>query len=144
MAEMKDFQCTYDNSAGISGEVTKGLGFTTFPDTYLHRDTMAALHAMCRIPVMQEDTAAVCGLGTIGMLLAMLLKAHGIENLFLIGNKECQQKKARELEIPAERYCDSRNGDAAEWLMRHTDGKGVDVFFECVGSNQTVSQADLL
>ena len=42
MGEMKDFQCTYENSAGISGEVTEGLNLT-FPDAYLHRDTMAAL-----------------------------------------------------------------------------------------------------
>ena len=33
MGEIKDFNCTYDNSAGISGEVTEGLGLT-LPDAY--------------------------------------------------------------------------------------------------------------
>ena len=42
MGEIKDFNCTYDNSAGINGEVTEGLGLT-FPDAYLHADTMAKL-----------------------------------------------------------------------------------------------------
>ena len=33
MGDIKDFNCTYDNSAGIRSEVTEGLGLT-FPDAY--------------------------------------------------------------------------------------------------------------
>lgn len=40
--KIQDFQCTYENSAGVRRDVTTGLGLT-FPDTYLHADTMAAL-----------------------------------------------------------------------------------------------------
>ncbi len=57
MAEIKDFQCTYDNSAGISGEVTEGLGLT-FPDAYLHGDTMAALSKALK----EHDGASFCEL----------------------------------------------------------------------------------
>lgn len=57
MAEMKDFQCTYDNSAGISSEVTEGLNLT-FPDAYLHRDTMAVLSRALKA----HDNAAFCEL----------------------------------------------------------------------------------
>ncbi len=57
MAEMKDFQCTYNNSAGISGEVTEGLNLT-FPDAYLHRDTLAALSKALK----KHDNAAFCEL----------------------------------------------------------------------------------
>ncbi len=57
MAEMKDFQCTYDNSAGISGEVTEGLKLT-FPDAYLHHETMAALSKALKA----HDKAAFCEL----------------------------------------------------------------------------------
>lgn len=42
MGDIKDFKCTYDNSAGISGEVTKDLDLT-FPDAYKHCDTMVVL-----------------------------------------------------------------------------------------------------
>lgn len=42
MGDIKDFKCTYDNSAGISGEVTKDLELT-FPDAYKHCDTMVTL-----------------------------------------------------------------------------------------------------
>ncbi len=57
MAGIKDFQCTYDNSAGISGEITKGLDLT-FPDAYLHGDTMAALSKALK----EHDGAAFCEL----------------------------------------------------------------------------------
>ena len=57
MGEIKDFQCTYDNSAGISGEVTRGLGLT-FPDAYLHHETMARLSKALK----EHDGAAFCEL----------------------------------------------------------------------------------
>ncbi len=57
MAEIKDFQCTYDNSAGISSKVTEGLGLT-FPDAYLNWDTMAALSKALK----EHDKAAFCEL----------------------------------------------------------------------------------
>lgn len=99
-----------------------------------------AAHAMSRVSVMRNDTVAVCGLGTIGMLIAMLLRERGIENVLLIGNKEYQKNMALEMGIPKERYHDN-NKDVTEWLAQHTAGNGADVFFECVGRNQTVLQA---
>lgn len=57
MAEIKDFNCTYDNSAGISKEVTAGLELT-FPDAYLHWDTMAKLSKALK----EHDGAAFCEL----------------------------------------------------------------------------------
>ena len=50
------------------------------------------------------------------------------------------------LDIPEDNFYDIREGissgcDAAEWLMEKTDGSGVDVFFECVGKNETVNWA---
>lgn len=57
MEEIKDFHCTYDNSAGISAEVTKGLNLT-FPDAYMHADTMAALAKALK----EHDGAAFCEL----------------------------------------------------------------------------------
>ena len=113
----------------------------TYEQAAMLEPLSVAIHAMRKIQIMQEDTVTVCGLGTIGMLLAMLLWERGIRNLLLIGNKEFQKQKALELGIPEENFCDSRHEDAAAWMAKHTDGNGTDVFFECVGSNQTVSQA---
>ena len=57
MADMKDFQCTYQNSAGISAEVTRGLGLS-FPDAYLYHHTMAVLSKALK----EYDGAAFCEL----------------------------------------------------------------------------------
>lgn len=57
MGEIKDFNCTYDNSAGINEEVTRGLKLT-FPDAYLHHETMAVLAKALR----EHDGAAFCEL----------------------------------------------------------------------------------
>ena len=91
----------------------------------------------------RKKTVAVCGLGTIGLLLAMFLKEAGIDNLLVIGNKEYQKKDILDLGITRDQYLDSRDGDIVHRILDRTGGLGVDVFFECVGKNETVSEAIL-
>lgn len=100
-----------------------------------------AVHAMRRMDLSKKDKVAVCGLGTIGLLLLLFLKEAGIEELFVIGNKEFQKKNALALGIPKERYFDGGKEDAAACIMKAAGDLGVDVFFECVGKNETVSEA---
>ena len=57
MADIKDFRCTYANSAGINEEVTKKLNLT-FPEAYLHWDTMAAIS----LALKETDGAGFCEL----------------------------------------------------------------------------------
>lgn len=84
---------------------------------------------------------AVCGLGTIGLLLVMFLKEAGMTDLLVIGNKEFQKQMVLKIGISEEQYCDSRTQDVSQWIKERTDGMGVDVFFECVGKNETLCQA---
>lgn len=100
-----------------------------------------ACHAMRRMSLRPDTTVAVCGLGTIGLLLVMLLKEAGIRNIYVIGNKEFQKRKLLSLGIAEECYCDARSQKVEEWLLQNTSGMGADVFFECVGKNETVKQA---
>lgn len=90
---------------------------------------------------LDQSTVAVWGLGTIGLLLVMFLKQAGVKNIFAVGNKEFQRKQLLELGISEDNYCDSKKVDAHKWLMDKTSGYGVDLFFECVGKNEVVSQA---
>lgn len=55
MGEIKDFKCTYVNSAGITEEVTKKLNLK-FPDAYLYHDTMVELS----IALKEHDQAVFC------------------------------------------------------------------------------------
>lgn len=98
-----------------------------------------AVHAMRAIGAGAGDTIAVCGLGTIGMLLYMFLRDAGHKDVFVIGNKDFQKKQAYMLGADDAHYCDSRKEDALAWIRQRSGGKGADVFFECVGRNETVT-----
>lgn len=86
-----------------------------------------AVHAIRRINPKKDDNVAVCGLGTIGLLIIMFLKEMGIENIIAIGNKEYQRQKAIELGVKPENL----------GLKK----RKIDIFFECVGSNETINWA---
>lgn len=100
-----------------------------------------AVHAMRQIGAEKKDNVVVCGLGTIGLFLTMFLKEAGVENIFVIGNKDFQKERVLAMGISKNNYCDMRAQDISEWVMQKTDGRGADVFFECVGKNETFSQA---
>lgn len=113
----------------------------TFEQAAMLEPMAVAVHAMRRVNIIQSNTVIVCGLGTIGQLLVMFLLEKGIENIFVIGNKVYQKEKVIALGLPENHYCDSRTEDINKWVGQHTvDGAGADVFFECVGRNETVSQ----
>lgn len=100
-----------------------------------------SVHAMRSCYPAEKDSVAVCGLGTIGILLAMFLKEAGIGNPIVIGNKDFQKKMVMELGIPEDCYLDSRKEDVEAKIKERTEGIGVDVFFECVGKNETSAMA---
>lgn len=84
---------------------------------------------------------AICGLGTIGLFLLMFLKEAGYEDILVIGNKDIQKEKAFSLGITGEQFYDNRDKGADAWLEQCAREKVIDVFFECVGVNETVNMA---
>ena len=84
-----------------------------------------------------DKPVAVCGLGTIGVMVVMLLKEAGFENIYAVGNKEPQKERLKALGIPADHFINSRNENVPEWLKDNTCG-GVSAFFECVGKNECI------
>ena len=111
----------------------------SFEEAAMLEPMAVAVHAMRSAAPKMTDTVAVCGLGTIGLLTAMFLKDAGIENLLLIGNKDLQKEMALQMGIDAEHFCDIRTQDAKAWITEKTRGNGTNVFFECVGRNETIS-----
>ena len=63
-----------------------------------------AIHAIRRAGTTAADSAAVIGLGTIGLLAAGALRAMGVERLAVLGNKPFQRQMARRLGVPPECY----------------------------------------
>lgn len=113
----------------------------TYEEAAMLEPMAVAVHAMRRIELRQSDTVAVAGLGTIGLLLTVFLMEQGIKDIYVIGNKDFQKRNIAKLGLPGDHYCDSRQEDVQKWLLQRTDGRGMDVFFECVGRNETVSWA---
>lgn len=115
-----------------------GVGFE---EAAMLEPMSVAVHAMRKAAPSSEECIAICGLGTIGLFLLMFLLEAGRKNILVIGNKEFQKQMAGNFGLPADSFCDSRVQDVERWLLERTDGKGADVFFECVGRNETVMQA---
>lgn len=79
-----------------------------------------AVHAIRQVKPSIDDTVVVMGLGTIGLLVVMFLLDMGVKNVSVIGNKEYQVNLAEELGA------------------RVYDGQQADVFFECVGKQESL------
>lgn len=113
----------------------------SFGEAAMMEPMSVAVHAMRRMQPDKDNVCVICGLGTIGMLLLMFLKDAGVRNILAVGNKDFQRQTAVKLGLEADCYCDSRTEDVFKWVMAHTDNRGADIFFECVGRNETVSSA---
>lgn len=113
----------------------------SFEEAAMLEPMAVAVHAMKRAMPIGADRAVVCGLGTIGMLLLMFLREAGIRKVLAVGNKDFQRQKALETGLPEDCCFDIRRGAADKWIMDRTRGMGADVFFECVGRNETLAQA---
>lgn len=85
----------------------------------------------------KDSSIAVCGAGTIGLMVIMLLKEAGFNNIYVIGNKDFQKDKALSLGIPSESFIDIRKSDPVSRLKESAEG--IEIYFECVGSNDSIS-----
>ncbi len=113
----------------------------SFEEAAMLEPMSVAVHAMRKAAPRQEERVVICGLGTIGLFLLMFLLETGHKNILVIGNKEFQKRMAVQLGLSENAFCDSRKEDVERWLLERTEGNGADVFFECVGKNETVQQA---
>lgn len=113
----------------------------SFDEAAMMEPMAVAVHAMRRVQLDQDGVCVICGLGTIGMLLLMFLKDAGMRNILVVGNKDFQRQTAEKLGVEKDCYCDSRTEDVSKWILEHTNNRGADLFFECVGRNETVSLA---
>ena len=111
-----------------------------FEDAAMLEPASVAVHAYRRaIKIAGNNTditMAICGAGTIGMLLVEVLMDAGYERICVITNKESQRKRAVELGISPDRICDSHEVNPAKWLL--DEFGGADCFFECVGSIESL------
>ncbi len=113
----------------------------SFGEAAMMEPMSVAAHAIRRAQPDKDDVCVIYGLGTIGMFLLIFLKDAGVQNVFAVSNKDFQRRTAVKFGLDPDCCCDSRTEDVSKWVMEHTDNRGADIFFECVGKNETVSQA---
>lgn len=113
----------------------------SFEEAAMLEPMSVAVHAMRKAEPLPEESVVICGMGTIGFFLLMFLLETGRRNVSVIGNKDFQRRMTVKLGLPETSFCDCRTQDVERWLLERTDGKGPDVFFECVGKNETMVQA---
>lgn len=112
----------------------------SFEQAAMLEPVAVAAHAMRSAGVTKGRTIAICGAGTIGLLLHMLLKEQGADRICLIGNRYYQREIAVRTGADTRHFCNSRMVNADRWLDE-TAGDGADIFFDCAGTEESVGLA---
>ena len=97
------------------------------------------IHAVARAEVPLGATALVVGAGTIGLLVAAVLRHRGVERIVISDLVEERLDVARRLGLGT--AINPRDTDVAATLRSLTEGRGADVAFEAVGTGPSVAQA---
>ncbi|MCF8110412.1 MAG: alcohol dehydrogenase catalytic domain-containing protein [Desulfobacteraceae bacterium] len=87
----------------------------------------------------EGDTAAVLGLGVIGINAVQALKALGVSRVLASGRRASRLEAAKK--SGADLVIDAARQDVMAAVMDATSGMGVDMVVECAGSSATFSQA---
>ena len=98
--------------------------------------TGTCVHAQRAAPIFPGDTAVVIGLGVSGLIFTQLLRASGA---VVVGVTRSAFK--RELAAAFGAVATAAPDDAAEVIAEVTDGRGVDLAVEAVGTEATVALA---
>jgi L-iditol 2-dehydrogenase len=97
-----------------------------------------AMHAVKLSELNKGDTICIVGTGTIGILCGLWAQKQGAKNIIFIGRNARKKQFIESLGF-SNVLLDVDGLDAA--IANITEGKGVDIAFECVGSNQAISTA---
>lgn len=95
-------------------------------------------HAAMQGGAKAGQTAVVMGAGCIGLVTMMALKAMGVSRVYIADIMEKRLQKA--LELGADGIINAAQADAAEEVMKLTEGKGCDLAVETAGTQVTTVQ----
>lgn len=110
----------------------------SFEEAAMLEPISVAQHAVRQTECGLGDHVAIFGPGTIGLLMAQWFRLQGASKVYLIGTREEQGRLAEKLGFPL--FFNSRKGNAVSWLMDQTEGVGVDIAVEGVGSSRVLEQ----
>jgi (R,R)-butanediol dehydrogenase/meso-butanediol dehydrogenase/diacetyl reductase len=94
------------------------------------------IHAVRQGKLLQGDTVAVVGTGTIGLVTIQAARAAGAKKVFGIEVAKERKQFAKDLGAIV---LDPKETDVAAEVKEQTNGEGVDVAIECIGKAETVN-----
>jgi 2-desacetyl-2-hydroxyethyl bacteriochlorophyllide A dehydrogenase len=98
-----------------------------------------ALHAVKKSGIRLGNSAAVFGAGAIGLLVCALVSRTSGRDIYCMDISDFRLEKA--LEMGASRTINSSHENALQCILSGTNGMGVDLAFEAVGREETLSTA---
>ncbi|GAA4904688.1 zinc-dependent alcohol dehydrogenase [Mucilaginibacter defluvii] len=113
----------------------------SFEEAALLDTFSVSMHAIQLSGIKLNDVVAVIGAGPIGLGQLQLAKLSGAE-VIIVDMVDSSLAMAKEL--GADLVINSKNDDPVKKVMEYTNGKGVDIAFECAGGQsmpQTLPQA---
>jgi L-iditol 2-dehydrogenase len=111
----------------------------SFSEAAMVEPLSVAVHAVALSELKEDSSALVVGAGMIGLLVLQALRAAGCTNVIVSDVDDSRLKLAKELGATA--TVNAKSTDTAAEVQRHTNGLGVDVALEAVGSTPTIKAA---
>ncbi|ADV81893.1 galactitol-1-phosphate 5-dehydrogenase [Terriglobus saanensis] len=111
----------------------------SFPEAAMLEAVSVALHAVHVTEIDGGETALVIGAGMIGLLLVQAARALGCSRVFVADIDATRLDLAKNL--GADETFLASGEDLLKKILQHTSGEGVDIVFEAVGHNETVTSA---
>jgi propanol-preferring alcohol dehydrogenase len=99
-----------------------------------------ALHALNKARMKPGESVAIFGFGGLGFSALQLARAFGCGGIYVVEINPAKLAAAQKLGAVA---IDARAGDPVEEIKDATNGKGVDVSLELIGSAKTMRQCVL-
>lgn len=143
----------YKNVVGFFGLDGVFAEYVKVPQSSLHRlpnslsfdegtfiePLACALRGIDNVKIEVGDAVGIIGLGTLGLLFVQLSQISGASKIFGIEISEFKLNKAKE--IGADICINPKKEDPVEIIKKETEGRGLDVVIEAVGSIPTYEQA---
>ncbi len=101
----------------------------TMAEAAMIEPVAVAVHTVELAGLKPGETAAVLGLGPIGLLTAQVAKLAGVQTLY--GTDLLDYRVEAGLRFGADATANASREDTVAWVMDLTKGRGVDVAFDC-------------
>ena len=99
---------------------------------------LVAMNGYHRPNPTRDDSILILGAGTIGLCVLLLCQAKGMEDIMVSEPSASRREMAERIGVKTVNPADE---NLEEIVMTTTQGRGMDVTFECAGAEATLNQA---